>query len=204
MNDLFDVNLDELSNETEKVDSGFGELEPGVYDMVINNIYLDETNSGAVFVAMYLTDTKSNKKLNLNRFSVERMIKNKEGSTKMKNGRYFTGVIFLNKIAQMANKNINQLKPVELNVEIFGENKKVKVFKELVNTKITIGIRDIVSEWNDKVFVNKEIVNILNPSEKDKIEKLAKRIAKSPVKDTIKQKAPKEDFTVKENEELPF
>ena len=204
MNDLFDVNLDELSNETEKVDSGFGELEPGVYDMVINNIYLDETNSGAVFIALYLTDTKSNKKLNLNRFSVERMIKNKEGSTKMKNGRYFTGVIFLNKIAQMANKNINQLKPVELNVEIFGENKQVKVFKELVNTKITIGIRDIVSEWNDKVFVNKEIVNILNPSEKDKIEKLAKRIAKSPVKDTIKQKAPKEDFTVKENEELPF
>ena len=131
MNDIFDVNLDELSNETEKVDSGFGELEPGVYDMVINNIYLDETNSGAVFTAIYLTDTKSNKKLNLNRFSVERMIKNKEGSTKMKNGRYFTGVIFLNKIAQMVNKNINQLKPVELNVEYLEKIKKLKYLKNL-------------------------------------------------------------------------
>jgi len=201
---FFDISTDELLEEEKQFDST-GELDSGVYEMVINNIYLDKSSGGTEYFAVDLTNTKDNRKLSLSNFSVERMVKNKEGSTKMSNGRYFTGVIFLNKTAQIAGKNINQLSPVELNVEVFGEAKKVKVFKELINTKIVIGIRDVISEWNDKTYVNKEIVNILKPSDKGNINKLTKKIEKNPVKDTTKQKKKSKNDNIDVNPDvIPF
>ena len=201
---FFDISTDELLEEAKQFDSA-GELDPGVYEMVINNIYLDKSSGGTEYFAVDLTNTKDNRKLSLSNFSVERMVKNKEGSTKMSNGRYFTGVILLDKTAQIAGKNINQLSPVELNVEVFGEAKKVKVFKELINTKIVIGIRDVISEWNDKTYVNKEIVNILKPSDKENINKLTKKIEKNPVKDTTKQKKKSKNDNIDINPDvIPF
>ena len=202
---FFDISTDELLEEAKQFDST-GELYPaGVYEMVINNIYLDKSSGGTEYFAVDLTNTKDNRKLSLSNFSVERMVKNKEGSTKMSNGRYFTGVILLDKTAQIAGKNINQLSPVELNVEVFGEAKKVKVFKELINTKIVIGIRDVISEWNDKTYVNKEIVNILKPSDKENINKLTKKIEKNPVKDTTKQKKKSKNDNIDINPDvIPF
>lgn len=201
---FFDISTDELLEETKQFDSA-GELDSGVYEMVINNIYLDKSSGGTEYFAVDLTNTKDNRKLSLSNFSVERMVKNKEGSTKMSNGRYFTGVILLDKTAQIAGKNINQLSPVELNVEVFGEAKKVKVFKELINTKIVIGIRDVISEWNDKTYANKEIVNILKPSDKENINKLTKKIEKNPVKDTTKQKKKSKNDNIDINPDvIPF
>jgi len=201
---FFDISTDELLEEAKQFDSA-GKLDPGVYEMVINNIYLDKSSGGTEYFAVDLTNTKDNRKLSLSNFSVERMVKNKEGSTKMSNGRYFTGVILLDKTAQIAGKNINQLSPVELNVEVFGEAKKVKVFKELINTKIVIGIRDVISEWNDKTYANKEIVNILKPSDKENINKLTKKIEKNPVKDTTKQKKKSKNDNIDINPDvIPF
>lgn len=196
-----DINLNELATEETKFDSAGSSIEPGVYNIVLENIYVDKTNSGTVFFALNGNIENSNKKLSLTTFSVERMLKNSVGNTKMSNGRYYTGIILLDKISKVIGKNINQLTPSKAFVEVFGTTKEVGMFRELTGVSFAIGIRKRITENNDKKYTNFEIINICNKNDNECIEKLKERIEKNPIIDeTTKQK------NIKDNDEdiIPF
>ena len=195
-----DIDTKELDVELEDMDKSYS-LEPGVYNVTLNNVYVDTTSkSGAVYFSLEGV-TDNNFVISLNGFSVERMIKNGNGSTKTSNGRFYTGVLLLDKIAKCANTDVNKLKPTKKLIQVFGEQKEVGVFESLINTKIALGIRTNKSEYEGKIYEKFEIVNICKPSDEECIKKLKKRIEKKPVNDqTGKSNSVKAD----DNQPIPF
>ena len=197
-----DIDLNEIEKEQTKMENTYTPLESGVYEAVINNIYVDKLSTGTTYFSMNIT-INGNRKLNLDRFSVERMIKSKEGKVKMSNGRYFTGIILLDKIAKIKGKNINQLTPTKGVIELFGEKRTVGIFKDLINTKIAIGIRKVLTSYKGNEYENWEVVNICSIDDEKCIESTKKRIEKNPIKDN-RETNKQADIEVKEDEELPF
>jgi len=188
------VDLQELEKEQELKPR----LEPGVYTVTIESLYVDKTQSGATYFGLNGFDGEID--IRLNGFSVERMIKNKDGNTKSSNGRYFTGLIFLDKIAKCFNKRVTDLIPTKGLVQVFGEQKEVGLFKEFEGKQIVVGLRKVEYEYNGQEKFKFEIVDICCKDDKECIEKLRKRIEKNPVK----KEKPREETKKEEISDIPF
>ena len=188
------IDLNEIEKEERKTS---GIVQPGTYKGTIKNIYVSDTQGGTQYFGLEL-DT-SDREIKLNGFSVERMIKNRDGNTKTSNGRYFTGIILLNKIAKCFNLTINDLTPTQKIVEIFGRNETVGVFNQLLNKQITIGVRHKIREYEGEKKTNIELVDICCVDDNECVEKLKKRIEKKPIIDETTKETKKEDDI-----EVPF
>jgi len=188
------VDLNELE-QAQEIKQG---LEPGVYLMTIENLYINKTQSGTVFFGLNGFDGETD--IKLNGFSVERMIKNKNGDTKSSNGRYFTGLIFLDKIAKCFNKRVTDLIPQQGIIQIFGEAKEVGLFKEFEGKQIVIGLRKVEYIYNNEEKYRFEVVDICCKDDEDCIEKLRKRIEKNPVK----KEKPREEYKKEDISDIPF
>jgi len=171
---LFNLNIEEVEKEVESFGKGV-ELEPGVYNVVVDRIYIDKTQSGSKFFAIEAGNIK------LTKFSVERMVENKEGNNRMSNGRLFTGIILLQKIAKIKGLTLNDLKPEKGFVQRWDESiEEVQDIPSLKGTKIIIGLRKIIDEYDGKETTKFEIVDIINPSDEEAINKLKAKIEKKP------------------------
>jgi len=189
------VDLQELEKEQELKPR----LEPGVYTVTIENLYVDKTQSGATYFGLNGFDGEID--IKLNGFSVERMVKNKDGNTKSSNGRYFTGLIFLDKIAKCFNKRVTDLIPQKGLIQIFGEQKEVGLFKEFEGKQIVVGLRKVEYEYNGQEKFKFEIVDICCVNDKECIERLRKRIEKNPIK---KEKSKEETKQEIKSDDIPF
>jgi len=178
-----ELDINELNVETEKSGKG-GMLEPGVYECTIGECYLDKTKNGTSFVNFeFITGTFPNdKEIKITGWDVNRMIKKSTGEAKNSKGRYFTGIILLNKIAKCIGKDIGQLTPVTKLVEIWNERKEVFSFNELIGKKIVVGIRH-KKYWNqnNEEKVKLDIADICCEKDDKYIEKLKIRIEKKPI-----------------------
>jgi len=190
-----DVNINELEKEQE-IKKG---LKPGVYIVTLENLYVDKTNGGTVFFGLNGFDGEID--IKLNGFNIERMVKNKDGNTKSSNGRYFTGLIFLDKIAKCFNKRITDLIPTKGFVQIFGEQKEVGLFKEFEGKQIAIGLRKVEYEYNGQEKHKFEIIDICCKDDDECIERLRKRIEKNPIK---KEKQKEETKKEIKSDNIPF
>ena len=179
-----EVDLNELETEKQeqKGRSKF-DIEPGAYELTLGAVYISQTKNGATYFGLQGAGGTfpDDYEINLDGFSVERMVKNKDGSAKMSNGRYFTGVLFLDEMMKCFNKNVNAIKLTEDVVTIFGKQEKVGIIKELFGKKIVIGIRDREHEYNGEIKTKKELLGVCCVTNKECIDKLKKRIAKTPV-----------------------
>ncbi len=183
---LEQVNITELE-EQEKEQSNFGESqlpEPGVYDITIEQIFVDKTQGGTTFFGLVGSSGTfpNDVEINLVGWDVQRMIKNKDGQTKNSKGGYYTGLILLDKIAKCIGKRVTDLIPQKGYVEIFGQQKEVGIFKELIGKKVTIGIRHRKYKKQDgSNGVALQLVDVCCINNKECREKLAKRIEKKPI-----------------------
>ena len=171
---LFNLNMEEVEKEVERFGKG-AELEPGVFKVKVDRIYIDKTQSGAKFFAIEAGNIK------LTKFSVERMVENKEGNNRMSNGRLFTGIILLQKIAKIKGLTLNDLKPEKGFVQRWDESiEEVQDIPALKAVEIVIGLRKIIDEYDGKETTKFEIVDIINPSDEEAINKLKAKIEKKP------------------------
>ena len=142
------VDTNKLDEEVENSKNAgeFSLLEPGVYELVLQSCYIDETKSGTTFVNFEFKNGDDD--VYITGWDVRRMFKNKEGATTNKNGGLFGGIILLDLFAQQIGKRVPDLSPVEVVKEIKNEQKKVKSLNELLNKKYTVGIRHRKSSIN--------------------------------------------------------
>jgi len=183
---LNDVNIIELEQQEKKNEqrSEFTLLEPGVYDIVIDKLFLDKTQGGTIFFGLVGSygDFPNDIEVNLLGWDVQKMVKNKDGKTKSENGSYYTGLILLDKIAKCAGKRIIDLIPQNQYIEIFGQQKEVGVFKDLIGKKVSIGIRHRKYQKQDgSEGITLQLVDVCCVEDSECKEKLAKRIEKRPV-----------------------
>jgi len=183
---LNDVNATELEKQEQEMEQRgeFSLPEPGVYDITIEQLFLDKTQGGTMFFGLvgssgtFPNDTE----INLSGWDVQRMVKNKDGQTKNSKGGYYTGLILLDKIAKCTGKRIMDLIPQNQYVEIFGQQKEVGVFKDLLGKKVSIGIRHRKYEKQDgSEGIALQLVDVCCVDNQECKEKLAKRIEKRPV-----------------------
>jgi hypothetical protein len=200
---LEQINLEEL-DKVEEVKE-FKGFEPGVYEVVVNNVWIEYTMGGTAYfnIKGFVGSFEDEREFNLVGWAVERMVKNKEGSVKNSKGGYFSGVLFLDKMAKCIGKRINDLKVEERIVEVFGEKRKVPVFVEFINKKFVIGIRDrIYCNQDGEEKKRYELVDVCCVDNKDCIERLKKRIEKKPVfKEKCNKQEPKEEINTSD---IPF
>ena len=183
---LDQVNVTELE-EQEKEQENFGEFklpEPGIYEIVIDEIFVDKTQGGTTFFGLVGSAGKfpEDTEINLTGWDVQRMIKNKDGQTKNSKGGYYTGLMLLDKIAKCAGKRVTELIPQKGYVEIFGQKKEVGIFKDLIGKKVAIGIRHRKYEKQDgSEGTVLQLVDVCCVENQECKEKLAKRIEKRPI-----------------------
>ena len=198
------VNIEEVENEIEQINNNKFGVEPGAYEGQIAEIFVDETKTGAKFLnVVFVTGSFPNdKEISFIGWDVNRMLVNKEGNPKNSKGRYFTGVILLTKIAKCFNKNINELKPVEKLVEVFGQSKKVKSFNELIGKTLVFGVRD-KKYWNQDgdEKTKFDLVDICCRDDKECVDKLTKRIEKKPL---VEDDSNKPSSNNQEQTTMPF
>ena len=179
-----EVNIEELNKETESFGKGNGLPEPGVYEVVINECYLDKTQSGAVYFNIEATSGEfpNDQEIRLVGWAIERMIKNKDGQVKNSKGGYFSGVILLNKLAKCIGKDVASLTPTKKLVEVWGQPKEVYSLNDLINKKFALGVRHRKYQKQDgSEGTRLELVDVCCIDDKECKEKLAKRIEKKPV-----------------------
>jgi len=196
---LFNLNMEEVEKEV----SNFGkdvELEPGVFEVKVDRIYIDKTQNGAKFFTIKAGNIK------LTKFSVERMVENKEGNNKMSNGRLFTGIILLQKIAKTKGLTLNDLKPEKGLVQRWDESvEEVQDIPALKAAEIVIGLRRVIDEYDGKETTKFEIVDIINPSDEEAVNKLKTKIEKRPEIDKRSKKTTTQNNNNNEsNSEIPF
>jgi len=131
------------------------------------------------------------------------MIKNSTGETKNSKGRYFTGLILLNKVAKCVGKDIGQLTPVTKLVEIWNERKEVFSFNELIGKKIVVGIRH-KKYWNQDgdEKVKLDIANICCLNDEKCYGRVKERILRKPIVEDTQNK-PTEN-QVQDTGPIPF
>jgi len=200
---LNQINLEELDKAEEVKE--FKGFEPGVYEVVVNNVWIEYTMSGTAYfnIRAFVGSFEDERELNLVGWAVERMVKNKEGSVKNSKGGYFSGVLMLDKMAKCVGKRINDLNFEERIIEVFGEKRKVKVVTDLINKKILVGIRDrIYCNQDGEEKKRYELVDACCINDKECGEKLAKRIENKPVfKEKCNNQEPKVEA---DTSDIPF
>ena len=183
---LNDVNINELEKQEQEIEQKgeFSLPEPGVYDITIEQLFLDKTQGGTTFFGIVGSygEFPNDIEINLSGWDVQRMVKNKDGQTKNSKGGYYTGLILLDKIAKCSGKRIMDLIPQNQYVEIFGKQKEVGVFKDLLDKKVSIGIRHRKYEKQDgSEGIALQLIDVCCIDNQECKEKLAKRIDKRPV-----------------------
>jgi len=179
-----EIDINELNQETESFGKGQGLPEAGVYEAVIQECYLDKTQSGAVYFSLELSagEFPNDTEISIIGWDVGRMVKNKDGQTKSSSGRYFTGLILLNKMAKCIGKDVSQLTPTKKLVKVFDKDKEVYSLNDLVGKKMAFGIRH-KKYWNQDgdEKIKLDLVDICCADDKECTEKLKARIEKRPV-----------------------
>ena len=179
-----EVDMNELNQETEKFGKGQGLPEPNVYEVVINECYLDKTQGGTVYFNIEATSGEfpNDQEIRLTGWAVERMIKNKDGQVKNSKGGYFTGVILLNKLAKCIGKDASSLTPTKKFVQVWNENKEVYSLNDLINKKVVLGIRHRKYEKQDgSIGTRLELVDVCCVDDNECKEKLKARIERKPI-----------------------
>jgi hypothetical protein len=199
-----EINLNELEQEKQQQQgrSKF-DIEPGVYEVTLRDVYIAQTQSGATYFGLrgVTGESPNDQEINLDGFSVERMVKNKDGQAKMSNGRHFTGVLLLDDLAKCIGKNVNQLMPVQGVIEMFGRQEQVGLLKDFYDKQVLVGIRDRIYEYNGEKRTKKELVGICCTNDGDCLNKLKKRIEKKPVIEEKPREKQKQEAT---SSEIPF
>jgi len=176
------VNEEELNEELNKV---YEPIEPGVYNVVLSDVYIDETSGGTQYINIDGL-TKDDRKIILSGWDVNRMIKSKTGEVKSSKGNFYNGIIILGKMVKCIGKEISDLKPTDEPREIWNESKNVKVLSEFIGKEIEIGVRK-KKYWNQSGEEKSklDLVDVVCSKDTEAIEKLKKRIEKKPlVEDT--------------------
>jgi len=200
-----DVDINELNVETEKADKG-GMPEPGVYECTIKECFLDKTTNGTAFVNFELVSgtVPDVEEFKIVGWDVNRMIKKSTGETKNNKGRYFSGLIILNKMAKCIGKDVSQLTPTKKIVNVFGKDKEVFSLNDLVGKKMTFGIRH-KKYWNQDgdEKLKLDIAGVCCIEDKECGVKLVSRIEKNPV---VKDKSnkPSEEKPLIDDNNIPF
>ena len=200
------VDLNELDKATESFGKSDGLPEPGVYLARIDELYLDKTQSGAVFFSLVATagESPNDTEIRIQGWDVVRMVKNKDGNTKNSNGGYFTGVILLNKMAKCIGKDVASLVPTKKLVEIFGQQKEVYSLNDLVGKKVILGIRHKKYEKQDgSEGVKLDLVDVCCENDSECQEKLKKRIEKRQVIEDKGNKQQSNNNQTTQHSEIP-
>jgi len=183
---LDQINVTELEEQEKEQESftGFQLPEPGVYEITIEQIFVDKTQGGTTFFGLVGShgEFPNDIEINLTGWDVQRMIKNKDGQTKNSKGGYYTGLMLLDKIAKCIGKRVTELIPQKGYVEIFGQQREVGIFKDLLGKKVVIGIRHRKYEKQDgSEGLALQLVDVCCVENQECKEKLAKRIEKRPI-----------------------
>ncbi len=183
---LDQVNVTELEEQEKEQENfrGFELPESGVYEITIEQIFVDKTQGGTTFFSVIGSQGKfpNNVEINLTGWDVQRMVKNKDGQTKNSKGGYYTGLMLLDKIAKCAGKRVTELIPQKGYVEIFGQQREVGIFKDLLGKKVVIGIRHRKYEKQDSSEGTAlQLVDVCCTGNEECKEKLIKRIEKRPI-----------------------
>ena len=198
-----EVNMEELNKETENFGKGRELPEPGVYEVVINECYLDKTQGGAVYFNIEATagEFPNDTEINLTGWAVERMLKNKDGQAKNSRGGYFSGVILLNKLAKCIGKDASSLTPTKKLVKVWGQSKEVYSLNDLINKKVVLGIRHRKYEKQDgSQGTRLELVDVCCVDDNECKEKLKLKIERKPIfEEKSSSSKPKQENTNLDN-----
>ena len=200
------VNMEELNGATDSFGKGQGLPEPGIYEGIVVECYIDSTKTGTKFFALeFVTGSFPNdQEIKVIGWDVNRMVTNKNGASKNSKGNFFTGVILLNKMAKCIGKTVNDLIPTKKLVEQFGQQKEVGSFNELVGKTMIFGIRHKKYYKQDSSEGTKlDLVDVCCKDDKECADKLKARIEKKPIIEDNSNKPLNNKVEINENN-IPF
>lgn len=183
-----DVNENELNEAVEKEPTGFELPEAGVYEVRVNNCYIEtgvDSASGKKNDWFNLeTETKDGNKINL------RWWFRYTGNSKNAKGNLAFGIVQAGKVFKAANLNLMNVKPKQINIEKFNKQIEALQLSDILGKKLVIGIRHRISGQ----YTNIDFVKACKVGDQECIDKLKDDIEKKPV---IEDK-PKEETKPKE------
>ena len=181
----------EQRNEALKSEGGFELPEPGIYELVVKNVYITEnkeTGSKMLNATFELPPkNEAEKALGGQEFTIS--LWHTSGKTgkagfDTKDGKFkeSPGVEMILALADAEGIALDGLKPISAKVSHYGQDIEAVVIPQLENKKICAGIRHIKEEWNGNEKTKLDVVPF-KCSDTELREKLAKRIEKRPVID---------------------
>jgi hypothetical protein len=187
LTEMLGLNKEQVEVEAQDVKSGFL-LESNVYKMIVDKVYVKNTDSGArMFTAEMLTE--DNKKFTFSTCVMSGDEKGNKNTYTDKNGkeRPLPGVIQMGHFFQAVEVDILKAQAKEATIEAFGENIKVDAIPEVTGKKLIVGVFQYENEWNNKVTIKNDVKAFLkedgtNNDGKDLIDSLKNWIEKNPLK----------------------
>ena len=191
-----DIDETKLEQATEKADSYEpAELpDPGIIPVVIKSAYLrnDYDSSAESFNVEF--EYAPEKTFTWTTFIRSGDAKGNKTTYTNKKGEEvpLPGVVDVNRLFTALGIKMSDVQPTEAKMEIFGETKNVKYFKDLAGKKLMIALKHEENEYEGNISMRPLIIGFMNEAGlykgEDVREKFSKQIEKSPVKKLKKQK----------------
>jgi len=200
---LKDVDNNLLNEQTQKEDSYEPGIAAGVYDVKIELAYITTNkDTGTQFLAFNF-ETIDDKKIFFNGV-VQLLLRDSEdkGSKTYweKDGKktQYSGWTNLNRLCTVLKMTMEEIAPEEATIELFGEQVKVKAFKKLVGKQVKIALqKQETLNQNNEVKEKNDVIAWMDKDGKygdeDILEKMVKRIEKTPTRPLSKKDKAKLD-----------
>jgi len=192
MNWLDDIDENLLEEEVKNSEKSF-EIESGIYNVAIEEAYITTSDSGSEFLNFRFR-TADNRSIFWK--SVNTLLKDSDGKKYWeKDGKRhpYGGYVTMAKICDVIDCKLKDLSPIDATLEIFGENQKVKMFKDLIGKKLKIVVQQYEDDYSGEVKIKTDIVGFMdldgNYKDENLIEKYEKKIKRTPVRELKKNKS---------------
>jgi hypothetical protein len=91
------------------------------------------------------------------------------------------GIVEANRLLKAVGTSINEIKPEDAVIEVFGKKEQHPTFKELIGKRLKVGVQKQESEWEGKIYINSVFTPLPPDASEEEIEKVLKKVSKTPV-----------------------
>jgi len=198
LNEIDDAMLDKSVAEQIERDEKFSydEIPVGVHEVKIDNAYVYKTDNGAKMFCIDYED-KNGATLKQMECIASGDDKGNKPTYTNKDGKEIPlpGLINVKMFFKVINENIKDQKPIDETIEHFGNEKRVKVFKNLIGKKLKIVVQDEeeLDNRDNSIVIKRKVKMPLTMDGKNAIgefveDKQKERLEKKPIKKLSKAK----------------